>query len=110
MNGKQKKYLRGLAHDMRPLVHVGQRGLGPSVVKQIDAGLSDHELIKVKLSAEAPLDRKQAAAQIEQELGCTVAGSIGRVLILYRRNPDNPRIEVPSAGDVEESAEQPSTE
>jgi len=110
MNGKQKKYLRGLAHGMSPLVHVGQRGLGPSVVKQIDAGLSDHELIKIKLSAEAPLDRKQVAVQIEQELGCTVAGAIGRVLILYRRNPDNPRIEVPCAGDGEENAEQPSTE
>ncbi len=103
MNGKQKKYLRGLAHDMKPLVQIGQRGLTDSVASQVDAALTDHELIKVRVAAEAPIDRAAAAAELSERLRCDVAGSIGRVLILFRANPDEPRIQLPpmSATEVE---------
>lgn len=46
MTGKQKKYLRGLAHDMKPLVQIGQRGLTDAVAGQVDAALTDHERIR----------------------------------------------------------------
>jgi RNA-binding protein len=97
MTGKQKKYLRGLAHDMKPLVQIGQRGLTAAVTGQIDSALTDHELIKVRVAAEAPVDRKVLATQLADRLGCGIAGSIGRVLILFRANPDEPRIELPTA-------------
>lgn len=101
MTGKQKKYLRGLAHDMKPLVQIGQRGLTDAVAGQVDAALTDHELIKVRVAAEAPIDRVEAAAQLTDRLGCDVAGTIGRVLILFRANPDEPRIELPPASATE---------
>lgn len=103
MNGKQRKYLRGLAHDMKPLVQIGHRGLSPAVVRQIDAALSEHELIKVRLAAEAPLDRSAAATHLAQAVGCEVAGRIGRVLILFRAHPDEPRIVLPDIAVPEES-------
>ncbi len=96
MNGKQKKYLRGLAHEMKPLVQIGQRGLTDAVFSQVDAALSDHELIKVRISAECPDDRKRAAEKLAATTGCDVAGSIGRVLVLYRQNPEAPRIHLPA--------------
>lgn len=102
MNGKQRKYLRGLAHDLKPLVQIGHRGLSPAVARQIDAALTEHELIKVRLAAEAPLDRDEAAARLSDEVGCDVAGSIGRVLILFRANPDEPRIVLPPIAATEE--------
>lgn len=102
MNGKQRKYLRGLAHDMKPLVQIGHRGITEAVARQIDAALTEHELIKVRLAAESPLDRKQAATQLAERVQCDVAGSIGRVLILFRADPDDPRIELPPAAAVEE--------
>jgi RNA-binding protein len=97
ISGKQKKFLRGLAHDKNPLVQIGQRGLSDAVLRQVDDALSDHELIKVRLAADAPIDRKEAAEQICHRLACEVAGSIGHVLILYRAHPDNPVIELPKA-------------
>ncbi len=106
MSGKQKKYLRGLAHDLDPVVHVGQKGLTDAVTRQVDDALTDHELIKVRVSAESPIDRRDAADSFADKLACEVAGSIGRVLILYRANPDAPKIQVPNAAGatIEESA------
>ncbi len=97
MNGKQKKFLRGLAHDMNPTVHIGHRGLTESVSKQIDDALTDHELIKIRVTAESPIDRREAADQLADKLNCEVAGSIGRVVIVYRANPDAPKITLPAA-------------
>ena len=104
MNGKQRKYLRGLAHDMKPLVQVGQRGLTDAVFKQIDAALNDHELIKVRISAECPDDRKNAAAKLAEAVGCDIAGSIGRVLVLYRQHPESPKIQLPPAAGTDDAA------
>ena len=46
--GYQKKYLKGLAHSLKPTVFVGQKGAVPSVIKALDEALDTHELIKVK--------------------------------------------------------------
>ena len=54
MNGKDRRYLRGLAHGLSPVVIVGQRGLSDAVVRQVDGALTDHELIKVRLGGECP--------------------------------------------------------
>ena len=99
MNGKQRRQLRGLAHALKPVVTAGQRGLSDGVIEQIDGALTTHELIKVKLSPEAPLDRDEAAEVIRRRLGCEVAGIIGRVLILYRPHPEKPRIQLVEARD-----------
>ena len=48
LKGYQKKYLKGLAHGMKPLVFVGQKGLSPAVIKAVDESLKKHELIKLK--------------------------------------------------------------
>lgn len=97
MTGKDRKYLRGLAHNLNPVVIVGQRGVSDAVVRQVDGALTDHELIKVRLSGECPEGRDEAATLLAARTGCEVAGSIGRVLILYRPHPDTPRIALPSA-------------
>ncbi len=103
MNGKQKKYLRGLAHDHKPLVHIGQRGLSSSVVQQIESALADHELIKIKVAAESPVDRREVGEELTKQTGCEIAGQIGRVLILFKPNPDNPRIRLPEISSTTES-------
>jgi len=92
MTGKQRRQLRALAHALKPVVVVGQRGLSDAVVSQIDGALTTHELIKIKVSAESPDEREPTAEQLQRRLGCEVAGVIGRVLILYRAHPENPKI------------------
>lgn len=96
LTGKQRKYLRGLAHDLDPVVMVGQRGVTASVVRQVDQALTDHELIKVKVAAEAPVDCDEAGRILAMQTECEVAGGIGRVLILYRPHPEKPRIQLPA--------------
>jgi len=46
--GYQKKHLKGIAHGMKPVAYVGQKGLSPSLIQAVDESLSKHELIKVK--------------------------------------------------------------
>jgi len=94
LNGKQKRKLRALAHPLKAVVQIGQRGITDAVALQVDASLNDHELIKVRLGAESPIDRKEAAQQLAPRTGCEIVGMVGRVLILYRPHPDHPRIRV----------------
>jgi RNA-binding protein len=95
MTGKDRRYLRGLAHQMSPVVIVGQHGLSDAVIRQIDTALNDHELIKVRLGGECPIDRNEAGAAITARTGAELAGAIGRVLILYRPHRERPRIVLP---------------
>lgn len=87
LTSAQRKWLRGEAHSLRPVVQIGKQGLSEAVLAQIDAALDDHELIKVQ--APAPKAEKQEAAQrIEEELDAERVGLIGHVIILFRENPD----------------------
>jgi RNA-binding protein len=96
LTGAQRKWLRGQAHSLKPIVQIGKQGLTEAVLGQIDAALDDHELIKVQ--APAAKEEKQAMArQIEETLEAEAVGLIGHVLILYRENPEleDRRIEIP---------------
>lgn len=87
LKGSQRKWLRGQAHSLRPIVQIGQKGLSEATLREVDLALDSHELIKVQ--AVAPKEEKQEIGrQIEQELRAQVVGLIGHVLILYRRHPD----------------------
>ena len=97
MTGKDRRYLRALAHRLSPVVIVGQRGLSDSVVRQVDGALTDHELIKVRLGSECPLGRDELGAALSERTGSALAGAVGRVLILYRPHPERPTIVLPGA-------------
>lgn len=97
MTGKERRHLRALAHRLSPVVIIGQRGLSDAVVHQIDGALTDHELIKVRLGSECPVGRGEATGALTQRTGAEIAGTIGRVIILYRPHPEHPRITLPGA-------------
>ena len=92
-SGKRRRALRALAHPLKPAVQIGQRGITAGILGQIDTALTDHELIKVKLSADCPVEKDEAGEKLVSKLGCELAGIVGRVLVLYRKHPENPRIE-----------------
>ena len=95
LRGKQKAYLRGRAHELKPIVIVGHRGLTEAVVHQVDGALEDHELIKIKVSKDSPTDRNEVGELLASQVGCEVAGAIGHILIIYRRREENPKIQIP---------------
>ena len=94
LRGSQRKWLRGQAHDLEPVIHVGQAGLTEAVIAAIDKALLDHELIKVKLRA--PEDKKALAAAMAVRCGAAAVGLVGHVVILYRPRPEEPRLKLPA--------------
>ena len=91
--GYQRKHLRGLAHRLKPLVQVGEAGLSSAVVAATDQALEDHELVKVRLNQ--PEDKRELAQQLAKRSRSVLCGLVGHTVILYRRHPESPRIEVP---------------
>ena len=96
LTSTQRKYLRGLAHPLNPVVHVGKAGVNPSVVAAIRRALDDHELIKVKIGADRD-ERARVAALLERECDAELAGAVGTIAILYRAqsDPEKRRIALP---------------
>ena len=92
--GFQRKHLRKLAHGLDPVVQVGEAGVSEAVLKALDAALRDHELVKVKLRQ--PADKKAMAAELAERSGAELCGLVGHTVILYRPDPEEPRIELPT--------------
>ena len=92
-SGKLRKALRGHGHALSPIVQIGKAGVTEGLVKQLQHALGDHELVKVKVMAESPDDRFEAAEKLAAEPGVNVVQIVGRALLLYKRHPRTPRYE-----------------
>jgi RNA-binding protein len=94
LTGKQRRALRAMGHHLVAVVQVGHAGITPGVLAALEQALWDHELVKVKVASEAPGDRKAVAAELAEATGAELAQVLGRTLLLYKPNPDEPRIEL----------------
>lgn len=95
LNNQQQHYLKSLAHSRKPVVIVGRNGLTTAVLKEIDAALSHHELIKVKINAEDRPAREKMIEQISQTLDAELVQQLGSIATLFRRNAESPGIQLP---------------
>jgi RNA-binding protein len=96
LKSSQRKWLRGLAHPLEPIVRIGKHGATEGVLSEIDAALDIHELVKVQ----APIPREEKAdlsTHLEAELNAQVVGRIGHIFILYREqsDPEKRKIHLP---------------
>ena len=87
LNSNQRKYLRGVAHHLDPVVLIGKHGLTPTLVKAAAEALEAHELVKVKFN-DFKEQKDALLAELSQQTGSQIAGRIGHVGILYREQPD----------------------
>ena len=90
LNHAQKKRLRALGHELNPVVLVGKEGLSETLIASALAALKTHELIKIKVGQNAPLEREEVAAALSRLTGAALVQQIGRVALLYRPNRDLP--------------------
>jgi RNA-binding protein len=97
LTGKQRRHLRALGHELRPVVQVGKDGIDDGLVKAVDQALTDHELIKIKVGENAEVDRHQAADTLAQRTRSEVAQVLGYTVLLYRADRDDPQIVLPRA-------------
>lgn len=85
LKGFQKKYLKSLAHHLKPTVLVGQQGVTPALLLSIEEALHAHELIKIKFNDFKEKEVKDALMEeIVQKTGAHFADLIGHVLILFK--------------------------
>ena len=88
------KYLRSLAHALKPVVRMGQHGLTEAVARELDGALSHHELVKVKLSASDKDARLAQLNKLCESVNAISVQQIGHTATLYRRNNKKPVIEL----------------
>lgn len=91
---QQIKHLRALAHPLHFILQTGGNGLTDAVQDEIAIALKAHELIKVKLNAERD-ERDAMIAAIEATQKCEVVQYIGKTVVLFKRNSNNIKIELP---------------
>lgn len=91
---KQKQFLKGLAHSLKPIVQLGNNGLTEGVVAEIDLALSHHELIKVKVPTDERDLKKSIIDAIVRETQAFQVQIIGHTVVLYRPSEDQ-KIQLP---------------
>ena len=95
LTNNQKKYLRSLAHGLKPFVMIGQNGLSESVLAEIDFTMHKHELIKIKLRVDNRDEKQKIVEKIIEFSRSELVQVIGGVLVIYRSFEDNPDIILP---------------
>lgn len=88
LTNKQKQFLKGLAHPLKPVVQLGGNGLTEGVIAEIDFALNHHELIKVKVPSD---DRDEKTLIMDAIVGETKSykvQTIGHVLVIYKPSKD----------------------
>jgi len=94
LTNQQKRYLRGLTHNLAPVVTVAEKGLSENVMAEIEQALDHHELIKVKLRGDRD-QRHQWSERIARDVRAELVHRIGQVACYYRPDTRKPRIALP---------------
>jgi putative YhbY family RNA-binding protein len=89
----QRKEKRALAHHLDPVVLVGGDGLTPAVVKETDAALKAHGLIKVRVFSDERETRESILAELTDQLNAAPIQHIGKLLVLWRPIPPKEKVE-----------------
>ncbi|MEP4889673.1 MAG: ribosome assembly RNA-binding protein YhbY [Aliiglaciecola sp.] len=93
-SNKQKQYLKGLAHPLKPIIQLGNNGLTEGVLAEIDNALSFHELIKVKVPSDDREEKQLIMDAIIRETSAVKLQVIGHTLIMFRQSEDK-KISIP---------------
>jgi RNA-binding protein len=96
LNNAQRTHLRRLGHDREPIVLVGQGGISPNLVAELERALNDHELVKVRARVGDRQQRDAILDELARTTGADMIQRIGHVALYYRRNPEQPGIVLPA--------------
>ncbi|SIN86072.1 RNA-binding protein [Sulfurivirga caldicuralii] len=85
---QQKKALRGLAHHLNPVIQIGAKGVTDALMDELNSTLDHHELIKIRINEGDREERKAIIEAVVNATGAELVQSIGKVFVLFRRNPE----------------------
>jgi len=95
LTNNQKKYLRTLAHDLNPVVMIGQHGISEAVLSELDSTMKKHELLKIKIRVDDRNKKEEMVDKIIKFSKAFLVQIIGSVLVIYRPFKENPKIILP---------------
>ena len=84
----QKKYLRGIAHNINPMIIIGANGVTESLMKELESTLEHHEILKIRMASADRDDRKQIVDYILEQTGALLVQSIGKICVIYRQSDE----------------------
>ncbi len=97
LSEKQKRFLRGLGHQLHPIVTIGQKGMRETIMSEIEQALTSHELVKIKINIGEHAERDATVAEISEATGAMLVQRIGNTALYYRANPKKKKpIQLPS--------------
>ncbi|WP_280768533.1 ribosome assembly RNA-binding protein YhbY [Salipaludibacillus daqingensis] len=96
LTGKQKRFLRGEAHHIKPIFQVGKAGVNENLIKQVAEALEARELIKVSILQNCEEEKHEVAKSIAIGAKSEVVQIIGSTIIFYKESSENKKIDLPS--------------
>ncbi|MGX0140467.1 ribosome assembly RNA-binding protein YhbY [Staphylococcus hominis] len=95
LTGKQKRYLRSLAHNIDPIFQIGKAGINDNMISQIDETLENRELIKIHILQNNFDDKNDLAQTLSQATNSEVVQVIGSMIVIYKESQENKEISLP---------------
>lgn len=83
----QKKQYKSIGHHLKPVLMIAENGLTEGVLAELDRALNDHELIKIQVRVAEREDRRAIIEELCKAGSCELVQSIGKVALVYRKNP-----------------------
>lgn len=108
LNAAERRALKARAHHLHPVVMVGDAGLTPSVLHEIDVNLKSHELIKIRVFGDDRAARTALVDDISVKLNAALVQHIGKILVIYRPRPDDAAATAAKAGSPKAPAQKKS--
>ena len=95
LTANQKKFLRGIAHGLNPVIIIGSQGVTDSLMAELDKSLQHHELLKVKMAVGEREDRKAIIDYVVSNTKAKLVQSVGKMFVIYRARTKNPELILP---------------
>ncbi len=90
----QKKQLRALIAQDKTKYQIGKSEVTNALLDMLDKALTARELIKIEVLKSATSPVMEITLDLSSKLNADVVQVVGRVIVLYRKNKENPRIKL----------------
>lgn len=93
LSPEQRRQYRAIAHNLKPVIIVGDKGLSEGLQEELERALNDHELIKVKVASQDREARQEIIQALCEMSGAELVQNIGKIAVILRRaKQPNPKL------------------
>lgn len=95
LSNNQKKYLKGIAHHLNPMLIIGGNGVTDAVMTELEITIAHHELLKVKIASAERDERKEIINYLVENSGALLVQTIGKTCVLFRQKEKDSEFTLP---------------